>query len=568
MTLLAPGVTNATDMRLRKAAFNNAPSQITTDGNGQYNNEFTIDGVSNTFASGNTARVAFSPPVYAVREFKIQTSAYDASVGHTIGALTNLGTASGTNALHGELHFWERNSAFDAPNFFNNKNRTEPPAYQDHRYGASAGGPVVLPRIYNGRNKTFWYYAWEANKWGVPTTFTGTVPTEAQRRGDFSALLRLGAQYQIYDPATTRAAANGRFSRQPFAGNIIPQNRLDPVGQQLLNFWPLPNQAGTADGRNNYFRTFKAIEDYYVHFARVDHTFSDRHRVFGRVHYDYWEEDKNDWFGNRASAIILNRINRGFAFDDVFVLNPATVLNVRYGLTYQEFPERRATQGVDLASLGFSPALVSLFDPQLATVPRVATGTPASTYSIYGNWESGDGTNTSLTHSLAANITRLQGNHNLKIGADARVYRAFGNRFPQLCRRISTSQLYTGGRSTSGGRSPLEELAALLLGVPAGQVVQAANYATQDKYLGVYLHDDFKVMPKLTINIGLRYEYESPFTERFDRLVGGFAFDESSPIEAQARANYARSPIPELPPPHFRVRAVGLSQSGGEGCSP
>ncbi|HKC88810.1 MAG TPA: carboxypeptidase-like regulatory domain-containing protein, partial [Blastocatellia bacterium] len=145
LTLLAPGVINATDMRLRKAAFNNAPSQITTDGNGQYNNEFTIDGVPNTFASGNTARVAFSPPVYAIREFKIQTSAYDASVGHTIGALTNLGTASGTNEFHGEVHLWERNAAFDAPNFFNNKNNTKVPVYQDHRYGASIGGPFWIP---------------------------------------------------------------------------------------------------------------------------------------------------------------------------------------------------------------------------------------------------------------------------------------------------------------------------------------------------------------------------------------------------------------------------------------
>src|SRR5262249_55929925 len=316
LTLLAPGVTNTTDMRLRKAGFNNAPSQIATDGNGQYNNEFTIDGVPNTFANGNVARVAFSPPVYAVKEFKIQTSPYDASVGHTIGALTNVNTQSGTNAVHGELHFWERNSAFDAPNFFNNKAGTKPAAYQDHRYGASAGGPVYIPRVYNGRNKTFWYYAYEGNKWGGPQTFTGTVPTEAERRGDFSALLKLGTQYQIYDPLTTVPAANGRFSRQPFANNIIPTNRLEPIALKLLSFYPLPNQPGTSDGRNNYFHSSKALEDYYVHFARVDHAFSDRHRMFARVHYDFWEEHKNDWFGNNTTSIQLNRINRGVALDD------------------------------------------------------------------------------------------------------------------------------------------------------------------------------------------------------------------------------------------------------------
>lgn len=572
LTLLAPGVVNSTDMRLRKAAFNNAPSQFTSDGNGQYNNEFTIDGVSNTFASGSTARVAFSPPVYAVKEFKIQTSAYDASVGHTIGALTNLGTASGTNGLHGEAHLWERNSAFDAPNFFNNKNRTERAVYQDHRYGASAGGPVVLPKIYNGRNKTFWYYAWESNKWGVPTTFTGTVPTAAQRQGDFSALLRLGSQYQIYDPATTRAAAGGRFQRQPFANNIIPQNRLDPVGLRLINLWPLPNQAGTADGRNNYFNSFKAIENYYVHFVRFDHTFSDKHRVFGRVHYDYWQEDKNDWFANRTSAIILNRINRGFAFDDVYTLNPTTVLNVRYGLTYQEFPERRASRGFDLSSLGFSPALTRLTNPELATIPRVTiqSGT-TNTYSQVAGWESGDGTNTSLTHSVTANITKLVGNHNLKFGTDVRFYRAFGNRFPQdVSPDLLFNNVYTRGPLDNAPVAPIgQELAALLLGIPAGSMTRAASYATQDKFFALFIQDDYKLTRKLTLNVGLRYELEAPFTERFDRLVGGFAFGQANPIEARARANYAASPIPELAAGNFRVPG-GLTfvNQGDTGRSP
>ncbi len=146
LTLLAPGVVNATDMRIRKAAFNNAPSQMSTDGNGQYNNEFQIDGVNNNFANGNgTSRVAFSPPPTAIKEFKIQTNPYDASVGHTIGAITNVLTASGTNEIHGEVHYWARNSALDAPTFFQNKNNTKPAVYQDHRYGASAGGTGLHP---------------------------------------------------------------------------------------------------------------------------------------------------------------------------------------------------------------------------------------------------------------------------------------------------------------------------------------------------------------------------------------------------------------------------------------
>jgi hypothetical protein len=567
MALLAPGVVNATDMRLRKASATNASSQIGTDGNGQYNNEFTIDGVPNTFSAGNHTRVAFSPPVYAVREFKIQTSPYDASVGHTIGALTNLSTASGENAFHGEVHLWERNAGLDAPNFFNNLNDERVPAYQDHRYGASIGGPIIIPKLYNGRNKTFFYYAYEGNKWGVPTPFTGTVPTVKERQGNFSELLALGPQYQIYYPES-RPTGTGRFMRDPIPGNIIPMGRLDPVALNIINLFPLPNRQGTPDGRNNFFSTPKALEDYYVHFARVDHAFNDKHRVFARFHYDWWEEDKNDDFLNRNNALFLNRINQGIALDDVYVINSKMVLNVRYGLTYQEFPERRASRGFDLASLGFSPALTNLvFEKDLATLPRVTI--PG--YSTIARWETGDGTNTSMVHSVSAGMTRLEGRHNLKFGTEFRVYRAFGNRFQlSTAPDLSFNNSFTRGPLDNSPAAPIgQELAAMLLGVPAGTMAQSANHATQDRYFALYLHDDFKLSSKVTLNLGLRYELETPFTERYDRLVAGFDFDQPNPLEAAARANYERNPMPGLPVDQFRVLG-GLTfvNHGGNGRSP
>lgn len=564
LTLLTPGVMNGTNLRDRKPAFNNGGSQISTDGNGLYNNEFQIDGVSNTFAEGNgRARVAFSPPQTAVQEFKMQTSTYDASVGHTIGSVVNVSTKSGTNDLHGEAHWFVRNSAFDAPNFFNNKNNTPIPVYQDNRYGASAGGPVFLPKLYDGRNKTFWFYAYEGNKWIVPGNFTGTVPTEAMRRGDFSALLNLGPQYQIYDPATIRSAGNGRFSREPIPGNIIPQNRLDPVGVALANLYPLPNAPGTADFRNNYFNgNIRSLEDYYVHVARVDHTFSESWRMFGRVHYDWWEEDKNDHFNNRINGIILNRINRGLALDNVFVLNPSLLLNLRYGLTNQEFPERRVTSGYNLSSLNFSPSLTGLIDSSLATVPRV--GIPG--YSTLSPWESGDGTNSSLTHMISATTTKLAGAHNIKFGADLRLGRSFGNRFPQaVAPDLQFSNAWTRGPLDNSPASPIgQELASMLLGIPNGSMVQNASFALQSRFMGLYIHDDFKVTDKLTLNIGLRYEKEFPITERYDRLVAGFDATAANPIDAAARANYARSPIPELPVSQFRALG-GLTFVGANG---
>ena len=567
LMLLTPGLTEPSTF-LWKPAWNFR--QLTVDGNGATNNEFQIDGVSNTFAdsSAGQSRFAFSPPQSAVNEFKIQTSPYDASVGHTIGALVNVSTKNGTNELHGEAHWFVRNRAFDAPSFFNNRAGTRPAVYQDNRYGASAGGPVYVPKVYNGKSKTFWFYAYEGNKWGVPQPFTGTVPTAAERQGDFSDLLKLGSRYQIYDPATIATAAGGRTSRQPFAGNIIPQNRLDRIATNLLKFYPLPNQAGTVDGRNNYFNgAATAKEDYYVHIARVDHAFSDQHRAFVRLNYDWWAEDKNHYYNNDAQGIILNRINRGLALDDVVVLSPSLVLNMRYGLTQQEFPERRTSRGFDLASIGFSPALTGLIDKSLMTLPRVSL----SNFSGMGSWESGDGTNTSITHSFTGNFTKMAGPHSLKFGADFRVYRSFGNRFPQsTAPDLSFGSYYTQGPLDNSPAAPIgQDLASMLLGIPDGSMARTASYALQDRYLAAYIQDDFKLSPKLTLNFGLRYEYEWPATERFNRLVSGYAFDTANPIEAQARANYARAPIPELPVDQFRVRGGQLwVNQNGAGRSP
>ncbi|MBI1898212.1 MAG: TonB-dependent receptor [Acidobacteria bacterium] len=575
LALLTPGVANGANLRERKPAFNNANSQVSTDGNGQYNNEFQIDGVTNSFADGNArARVAFSPPQASIQEFKMQTATYDASLGHTIGAVLNVSTKSGTNDFHGEAHWFVRNSAFDAPNFFNNQQGTKKSVYQDNRYGASIGGPVVLPKLYDGKNKTFFFYAWEANKWGVPGNFTGTVPSEAQRRGDFSQLLQVNANYQIYDPLTTTAVAGGRFQRQPVAGNLIPASRLDPVGAAIAGLYPLPNREGTRDGRNNFFNgDLKPKEDYYVHITRVDHAFSENFRSFLRLHYDWWEEDKNNHFSNRINGIILNRINRGLALDNVWVLNPSLLLNVRYGLTQQEFPERRITKGYDLASLKFSPQFLGLIEKDLATVPRVQF---SGTYSTLSPWESGDGTNAALTHSFAGQFTKLQGSHNLKFGVDARIGRAFGNRYQtQVSPDFNFQNTYTRGPLNTAAGAPIgQEMAAMLLGIPFGSMARTASYAIQSRFVGLYLHDDFKVAPKLTLNLGLRYEKEWPVTERFDRLVAGFDQTTANPIDAQARANYARNPIPELPVDRFRalggltfVNANGAARSPFDGES-
>jgi hypothetical protein len=566
MTLvqLAPGVINSTDMRLAKAgSFSiNKNSQFSTDGSGQYNNEFTLDGVSNTQAQGTSGRVGFIPPQTAVSEFKVQTASYDASVSHTVGALVNVSTRTGGNELHGEAYWWLRNSAFDTPNIFQNRAGQKLPVYQDNRYGAWLSGPVLIPGLYDGKNRTFWFYNYEANTFGSPQSFTSSVPTEAMRRGDLSELLSLGANYQIYDPLTTTAIAGGRFQRQPFPGNVIPSNRLDPVALKILNYYPLPNQAGTREARNNYFRTTKALEDTWVHLVRVDHAFSDKHRAFVRVSKDFWQEDKNRVFDTGANGIILNRQNEGLTLDDVYVFSPSFLMNIRYGITYANFTEYRQSRGFDLSTLGFSPQLVSLVPKDRATFPNVQLGS----FTQFSNWETGDGGNFSTTHNVASTFTKLRGDHSVRFGVDFRVYRESQGRYPlEVSPQLNYATTYTRGPLDNSAAPPVGgEFAAFLLGVPSGELQSTATLAEQDKFIGLFIHDDYKVSPKLTLNVGLRYELETPVTERYNRSVAQFAFGQSNPIEAQARANYARAPIPELPVDQFRVPG-GLTFAGVDG---
>ena len=256
---------------------------------------------------------------------------------------------------------------------------------------------------------------------------TSTVPSAAWRNGDLSNLLALGANYQLYDPATIAVAPGGRFSRQPLPGNIFPASRINPVAKNLLALYPLPNQPGTADGRNNFFFSRPASEDYWTWIGRIDHAFSEKNRMFVRFHRDWWEEDKNHHFNNDVNGIILNRINRGVALDDVHMLSTTMVLNLRYGISAQDFPEHRVSQGYDLSKLGFSSNLTNLVDKSLATIPRTAIGS----LSTLSPWESGDGTTSSISHNVVGNLAWMKGNHNVRFGVDYMVFREFRARYPQ-----------------------------------------------------------------------------------------------------------------------------------------
>ena len=295
---------------------------------------------------------------------------------------------------------------------------------------------------------------------------------------------------------------------------------LSPVS--ILDYFPLPNQAGTADGGNNYVNpTSVADESYYTVTTRIDHSLSSRHRIYGRYSWDFWEESKNNLFDNAATGIVLNRKNRVLGIDDAYTWRDNLLTNLRAGYTRQLFPERRQSQGFDVAGLGFSPTLVGLVDPAQATFPNVAI----SGYTPLGTWESGDGFFTTDVYNANGSLMWLLGNHNLKFGTEYRYYVEHASRYPTAVSPTLnfTNQWTRGPIDNAAGAPRGQDLASFMLGYPSGgSMSRAADYTEKNGVLSFYVHNDWRVRSNLTVNLGLRYEYESPLTESRDRMISGF----------------------------------------------
>jgi hypothetical protein len=545
LVILAPGVTVTTDLRSRKAAFNNGLSQFSTDGVGEKKNDFTIDGVSNVAND----RVAYSPPSASVEEFKIHTTSYDAAIGNTMGAVVNLVTKSGTNDLRGQAYEWYRGASLDARNYFDKRFGRPKRDYEDNRFGAAVGGPIRS-------NRTFYFGNFEGNIWQGPQPQILTVPTAKMRAGDFSDLLALGPQYQIYNPFTIRPHPTqaGRFMRDPFPGNIIPSNLINAVAQRILDYIPLPNQAGLADGQQNFQNpTAVAYETYYTATGRVDHNISSKHRIYGRFSWDFWEEEKDDRFDNEVTGIFLNRKNRVLGIDDAYTFRNNLLMNIRGGFTRQMFPERRRSQGFDLSSLGFSPNLVALAPNETAAFPFINF----DGFQDLSGSESGDGYFTTDVYSATGNLMWLVGRHNMKFGTEYRYYIEDASRFSTASApQINFSNNWTRGPLDNSSAAPFgQDFASFLLGLPTGGTMsRPAAYTEKSSVLAFFAHDDWRVSGNLTLNLGVRWEIEQPLTESENRFVSGFDFETAPPIAAAAQANYARNPIPEVPVSQFAVR--------------
>jgi len=531
---------------------NNGTSAVQADG-APGGNEYTVDGAPNgTRKRGNgLAVVAFVPPADAVQEFKIQTATFDAQQGHGAGANINVLLKSGTNELHGTLYEFLRNDKLSANDFFLNRTGAQPSPRRYNRYGGTGGGPVLIPKVYDGRNRTFFFFAFEGLRIVNPGTTYYTVPTDAQRSGDLSSLLPAGIT--IYDPGTARLLASGRVQRDPFPGNIIPTNRVSPIAHKYLSYYPPPNQPGDYQGRNDFVATTSGQNTYHSETARVEHTLNEKQRFLFRYSYSKRSNPGGGWTGiiNGVWPVggYSSRINHAPTYDYLYTISPTTVLNVRASMGRFLDPNPKMSEGLfNPADLGFSQQTASYFQGALY-FPQFSVASLSGLGGAMGNKP------TYTVYALQPTLTRTMGGHTLRFGYDTRAYRSNlvtpGNPAGQY--QFSTT--YTRGPLDNSSAAPVgQDLASLLLGIPTGGAIDRnASTANQTLNHAFFFQDDWKVSRRLTVNAGVRYEYEGATTERYNRNLRGFDRTSSSPIEAAAKKAYAASPIPQISTDAFRV---------------
>ncbi len=551
LAALEPGVNftaRGTANTFFRTTGNGGISSATFGGGGFRSNESLLDGVPNT---GTDGVVQYVPSVDAASEFKVQTNVFDAEYGRFTGGVLNAAIRSGTNSFHGTLFNFTRNSYWNARDPF----ATSIPQFGYNLFGGSGGAPIIIPKLYNGKNRTFWFFNYEGSREGVPRANVNNVPNALERAGDFSASrVRSGAailSVNIYDPSTTRLQG-ATFVRDPYPGNRIPTSSIDPVAKQVVGQFPLPNAPGDAvTGAANHLLSFKdpVFDNGYV--WKIDHRFSDRHSVFFRYSWRQFGVDRQGAFKSAITGDIDRRDAPGFAFDDTFTLNPTTVFNFRYGLARFKTFSQSDNFGTNMASLGFLPTFISQLPFQ--AIPSISI---SGLTQLSGANKFSRGAEDS--HTGRVSVTKIISRHTLKTGVEFRLLNSnVASLGANATGAFNFDQGFTRGPNPQvAGVNLGHGLASFLLGLPSGGSV-ANNAATADQttYKGFFFHDDWRVSNRLTLNLGLRYEWEGAYTERYNRLNRGYDFTTASPIAAAAKANYAAAPIAEVPASSFN--AVG-----------
>ncbi len=498
-------------------------------------NEVLLDGIASTRGSRSAS---FAPALQAIEEVNVITNIYDAQYGRVGGGATSINLRAGTNQLHGEIFEFFKNDKLNANGYSRNAAGIARPAYKNNTYGFRLDGPVVLPKLLNGRNRLFWLLSLEGLRERNPQTQLWTVPTMQQRQGDFSDLrTNTGQQIQIFDPRSTVANPGGGFTRTPYPNNIIPASQLNPLAVKALSYFPAPNrQSEGLDGQNNYLYVNSSRNSYDQWLGKMDWVISEKSRVNWRYGQTPWENWARVQWGNNAaepsSEYPSTRISRNWGADWTYTISPSMLLNLRGGLArYEGFSGNTFGRNFDPQELGFPASLVQQFD--VRQFPRFNFS--GNNYSPLGATQTA-GYEAQDTWSVQPNMTWIRGRQTWKFGAEGRQY-TNNNHRPG-----SASGNYTFGRNWTQ-RNPLQsdalsgnEIATFLTGaITSGSVDKNMWPAYLNRYYAFFFQDDWKIRPNLTINLGVRWDYESPVVERYNRQVRGFDTTAASPLQSQVQ---------------------------------
>jgi hypothetical protein len=539
LAMLVPGV------RPSAGVNNLVIDQISTvsysiNGQRASSNEFLLDGAPNSAASTNQPVINANPDM--VQEFKVETNNFAAEFGRAAGGVFNVVTRSGTNDLHFSLYEFLRNDKLNANDYFANRAGTARAPFRFNQFGGTVGGPLIIPRLYNGRNRTFFFANTEIVRFIQGITFTAVLPDPRHLTGDFSsARLADGRLVSIFDPATTAPNPAGGFLRSPFPGNVIPSGRIDPVARNYSRLLPAPTGAGAPLGAINYTRTDgnRVPKDSYS--FRGDHHLTSSNRIFGRYSYDDTPYIRAPVYGPQLRNIaptagpqVFTRWNA--VIEDTHVFSPSMIGVFRYSATRLINRRRPYSDNFDIESLGLPSYLrQGMVDPiSLPALQITGYSATGSVPNIIVGGVIGATDLITFGHSLQtaqASATKNLTRHTFKFGGEFRSVQFNTQQTGDTATNFNfTPQWTQGPNPTQSSAVAGLGLATFLLGIPAGGVIPAPALAMTMKYHALFLQDSWKVTPSLTVNWGLRWDHETPRTDRFNQLTN-FDYQAPSPLQ-------------------------------------
>ncbi|SPE33291.1 TonB-dependent receptor [Candidatus Sulfopaludibacter sp. SbA3] len=516
-------------------------SSFTANGgrNNIWSNSFQLDGSPNNKSGGY---ISFIPSQDSVQEFRVQTNAYDAAISRQAGATINMQTRSGSKAYHGTLYEFTQPDQLGANSFQSNLAGSSVAPENIYIFGGTIGGPVRIPKVYDGRQKTFFFTSFEETRQVYPSSSPTSLPTALERNGDFSqswTTANTGGQLvrypiQIYDPLTVVASTG---NRTPFPGEVIPQNRLSPIALAMLKYLPPPNMPSdnTGNASNNYNPPSEARNIVPSVSVRVDQNWNNSNHSFGTVRWSHLHQSSGDTFGPDSilAGTLTERLAENIGLDHVWVISANKVLDVRYTLNRFEEPAYGTGSGFDPAQLGFPASWVSQL--QKPSFPYITI----ANYASFGTTQADQYTN-NTHHIWSGSLSHVHGNHSMRYGAEFWVLQqaqgGIGNQgefdFHNYWTRLNNNN--------NGGTGDGSAFAAFLLGLPAvGNVPVNASAMYSQHFTGFYFQDNWRVSNRLTLNLGLRWDYERPVEDRFNRLTDRYDPNAINPISASAQAAYA-----------------------------